>query len=116
MLADILTREEIEKIEKIKEANKNSSMLNKMKNMFGTKKDIENQKIENEILYNQIYNEKLPNYCVIILNDFLRHFLNFEFDPKKASEIVVDLSFKYKFDQSYITYFIAQLNSNMCVT
>ena len=116
MLADILTREEIEKREKIKEANKNSSMLNKMKNMFGTKKDIENQKIENEILYNQIYNEKLPNYCVKILNDYLRHFLNFEFDPKKASEIVVDLSFKYKFDQSYITYFIAQLNSNMCVT
>ena len=116
MLADILTREEIEKREKIKEANKNSSMLNKMKNMFGNKKDAENQKIENEILYNQIYNEKLPNYCVIILNDFLRHFLNFEFDPKKASEIVVDLSFKYKFDQSYITYFIAQLNSNMCVT
>ena len=61
MLADILTREEIEKREKIKEANKNSSMLNKMKNMFGNKKDVENQKIENEILYNQIYNEKLPN-------------------------------------------------------
>ena len=114
MLADILTKREIDRREKLKETNKNSSMLNKVKNMFN-KKDLENQKIENEILYNQIYTEKLPNYCVKILNDYLRHFSNFDFDPKKASEIIVDMSIKYKFQQSYVTFFIAQLNSNMCV-
>ena len=114
MLADILTRREVDRREKLKEQNKNSGMLNKVKNMFANKKDIENQKIENEILYNQIYNEKLPNYCVKILNDYLRHFSNYDFDPKKGSEIIVDMSIKYKFDQSYVTYFIAELNSNMC--
>ena len=114
MLADILTRKEVEKRDKLKEQNKNSGMLNKVKNIFANKKDLENQKIENEILYNQIYNEKLPNYCVKILNDYLRHFSNFDFEPKKGSEIIVDMSIKYKFDQSYVTYFIAELNSNMC--
>ena len=115
MLADILTRREVNRREKLKEQNKNSGMLNKVKNMFANKKDIENQKIENEILYNQIYNEKLPNYCVKILNDYLRHFSNYDFEPKKGSEIIVDMSIKFKFDQSYVTYFIAELNSNMCV-
>jgi len=114
MLADVLTKKEVEKREKINELNKNSGMFTKVKNMFVNKKDLENQKIENEILYNQIYNEKLPNFCVKILNDYLRHFSNFDFDPKKASEIIVDMSIKYKFDQSYVTYFIAELNSNMC--
>ena len=117
MLADVLTKKEIERREKVKEDNKNGGMLNKVKNIFGNKKDIENKKIENEIIYNQIYNEKLSNYCVKVLHEYLRHFSNFDFDdPKKASEIIVDMSIKYKFDQPYVTYFIAQLNSNICVT
>ena len=115
MLADVLTKREIERREKIMNQNKSSGMFDKVKNIFGNKKDSENQKIENEILYNQIYNEKLPNFCVRILNNYLRHFSNFDFDPKKASEIIVDMSIKYKFDQTYVTFFIAELNSNMCV-
>ena len=114
MLADVLTKKEIERREKLKELNKSNGMLNKVKNIFN-KKDLENQKIENEILYSQIYNEKLPNYCVKILYDYLRHFSNFDFEPKKGTEIIVDMSIKYKFEQSYVTYFIAQLNSNMCI-
>ena len=111
MLADVLTKKEIEKREK-KGLNKNEGMLNKMKNMF--KKDTENQRIENEILYSQIYHEKLPNYCAKVLNQYLTHFTNFDFEHKKASEIIVDMSIQYKYDQSYVTYFLAELNSNIC--
>ena len=114
MMADVLTREEIEKREKLKEMNKSNGMFNMMKNVFGNKKDIENQKIENEILYGQIYNEKLPNYCVKVLDIYLEHFSNFNLEHKQASEIITEMSVKYKFDYSYVTYFIAKLNSNIC--
>jgi hypothetical protein len=114
MMADVLTREEIAKREKLKEMNKSNGMFNMMKNVFGNKKDIENQKIENEILYGQIYNEKLPNYCVKVLDIYLEHFSNFNLEHKQASEIITEMSVKYKFDYSYVTYFIAKLNSNIC--
>jgi hypothetical protein len=117
MLADVLTRKEIEKREqlRLRESNKNNGMFNKMKNMFGNKKDIENQRIENEILYGQIYNERLPNYCVKVLDKYMKHFSNFNLEHKEASELIVDMSVKYKFDYSYVTYFLAELNSNLCV-
>ena len=115
MMADVLTRREVEKRERLKESNKNNGMFNIMKNMFGNKKDIENQRIENEILYGQIYNEKLPNYCVKVLDSYLKHFSNFNLEHKKASELIVDMSVKYKFDYSYVTYFLAELNSNICI-
>ena len=114
MMADVLTRKEIKKREKMKES-KNSGVFNTFKNMFGNKKDMENQRIENEILYGQIYNEKLPNYCVKVLDIYLKHFSNFNLEHKKASELIVDLSVKYKFDYSYVTYFLAELNSNLCI-
>ena len=115
MMADVLTRKEIENREKLKESNRSSGMFSKMKNMFGNKKDLENQRIENEILYGQIYDEKLPNYCVKVLYDYINHFSNFNLEHKKATELIVDMSVKYKFDYSYVTYFMAALNSNLCV-
>ena len=115
MMAKVLTKKEIEKREKIKESNKNSGMFNKVKNIFGNKKDIENKRIENEILYGQIYDEKLPNYCVKVLEIYLKHFSNFNLEHKKAAELIVNMSVKYKFNYSYVTYFMAELNSNICV-
>ena len=114
MMADVLTRKEIKKREKMKES-KNNGMFNTFKNMFGNKKDMENQRIENEILYGQIYDEKLPNYCVKVLDIYLKHFSNFNLEHKKASELIVEMSVKYKFDYSYVTYFLAELNSNLCI-
>ena len=115
MMAYVLTRKEIEKREKMKESNKNNGMLSKVKNIFGNKKDMENQRIENEILYGQIYDEKLPNYCVKVLELYLKHFSNFNLEHKNASELIVNMSLKYKFDYSYVTYFLAELNSNLCI-
>ena len=116
MLADVLTRKEIENREKIKESNKNGGMFSKVKNIFGNKKDLENQRIENEILYGQIYDEKLPNYCVKVLNEYLYHFSNFNLEHNEANELIVDMQSKYKFDYSFLTYFMAELNSNLCIT
>ena len=115
MMADVLTRKEIEKREKIKEYNQNSGMFNKVINIFAYKKDIENQKIENEILYEQIYNQQLPNYCVKVIDKYLNHFSHFNLEHTKVSELIVDMSIKYKFDYSYVTYFLSKLNSNLYI-
>jgi hypothetical protein len=45
----------------------------------------------------------------------MKHFSNFNLEHKEASELIVDMSVKYKFDYSYVTYFLAELNSNLCV-
>ena len=108
LMTDFSTRKEVEKRDKLKVSNKNN---NGMLKKFGNKiNDFE--KIENEILYNQIYNEKLVNYSIKVLDVYLKHFSNFNLEHKKAAELIVDMSVIYKFDNSYVAYFMAQLNSD----
>ena len=119
LLAEIKSKSEIEKREKEKvENNKNERMLNKVIGMFNfsnfnNDKNKENEIIENEILFWQIYEEKLPLYSVEVIDDYIQHFSNFNYDQKKASKLILELEEKYKFDHSFVTYFMAKLNSNM---
>ena len=55
----------------------------------------------------------MPQYAVEILEEYMHHFSSFNFEHRKTSELIVDLSTKYKFDNKYVTYFLAQLNSNL---
>ena len=106
-------KSEIEKKEKEKEDDKPNTLMTGFKNYFFSNKIKENQKLENEILSRQLYEEKLPIYAVEILEEYMHHFSSFNFEHRKSSEIIVDLSTKYKFDNKYVTYFLAQLNSNL---
>ena len=118
LLADVRTKSEIEKRIKEKNVNnKNPTMLNKVMGMFSfnNDKNKENEIIENEILFTQIYEEKLPIYSVEVIDDYIQHFSNFNFDPKKASKLILEMAEKYKFGDSFVTYFMAKLNSNMCI-
>ena len=104
---------EIEKKEKEKEEEKPNTLMTGFKNYFFSNKIRENQKLENEILFRQLYEEKLPQYAVEILEEYMHHFSSFNFEHRKTSELIVDLSTKYKFDNKYVTFFLAQLNSNL---
>ena len=116
ILGEMITHMEIEKIEKEKNENlKNGKMLSKVKGIFSKNKNKENAMIENEILFGQLYEEKLPIYSVQVIDEYIDHFSNFNFDQKLASELIIDLAEKYKFDDSFVTYFMAKLNSNMCL-
>ena len=120
MLAEIKSKSVIEKREKEKiENNKNAKngRMSKLMGMFNfsNDKNKENEIIENEILFGQIYEEKLPYYSVDVLEDYIQHFSNFNFDQKKASQLILEMAEKYKFDDSFVTYFMAKLNSNMCI-
>ena len=118
ILSEVKTKKEIEEREKEKNNNnKNDTMFNKVIGMFNfnNDKNKENELIENEILFNQIYEEKLPLYSVEVLDDYIQHFSNFNFDQKKASQLILEMAERYKFDDSFVTYFMAKLNSNMCI-
>ena len=103
----------IEKIEQEKEPDKPKNFMSGFKNMFNSNKLLEYQKLENVILSRQLYEEKLPIYAVKILEEYIHHFTSFNLEHRKSSEIIVDSSTKYKFDNQYVTYFLAELNSNL---
>ena len=113
MTTDRNVKNEIDKREKEKEVDKSNTLMTGFKNYFFSNKIKENQKLENEILSRQLYEEKLPAYAVEILEEYMHHFSSFNFEHRKSSEIIVDLSTKYKFDNKYVTFFLAQLNSNL---
>jgi len=107
-------KQEIEKKEyKDKEEEKPSGMMSGFKNYFFSNKKKDNQKLENEILSIQLYEEKLPIYAVEILEEYIHHFSSFNFDRKLYSSLIVDSSSLYKFNYKYVTYFLAKLNSNL---
>ena len=107
-------QQEIEKKEnKDKEEEKQNGIMSGIKNYWFFSKKKDNQKLENEILSIQLYEENLPKFSVQILEEYIHHFSSFNFDHKKSSEIIVDLSTKYKFNNKYVTFFIAKLNSNI---
>ena len=118
MLGDVIINLQMEKIEKERnETNKNEKMFKKMKGIFSMGgKNKENEMIENEILFVQLYEEKLPIFTVQVIEEYINHFSNFNFDQKIASKLILDLNDKYKFDDSFVTYFMAKLNSNMCLS
>ena len=103
----------IEKIEQEKEPDKPKNFMSGFKNMFNSNKLLEYQKLEKVILSRQLYEEKLPIYAVKILEEYIHHFSSFNLEHRKSSEIIVDSSTKYKFDNQYVTYFLAELNSNL---
>ena len=109
LMTNVSAKKEVEKRDKLKGSSHKSN--NGKFSIFGNKiSDFE--KIENEILYNQIYNEKLITYSIKVLDVYLKHFSNFNLEHKKAAELIVDMSIIYKFDNSYVAYFMAQLNSD----
>ena len=118
MLGDVIINIQMEKIERERNEqmkNKNEKMFSKVKGIFGMGRSKENIMIENEILYGQLYEEKLPIFSVQVIDEYISHFSNFNLDLKIASKLILDLADKYKFGDSFVTYFMAKLNSNMCL-
>ena len=112
MVTEKNVKVEIEKKEKENKEDK-PTLMSGFKNYFFNNKNKENQKLENEILARQLYEEKLPIFTIEILEEYMHHFSSFNFEHRKCSELIVDLSTKYKFDNKYVTFFLAQLNSNL---
>lgn len=50
---------------------------------------------------------------ISVINEFIPHFANFNFDVSEAIDIIVELSSKYNFPKEKISYFVTKLNSNI---
>ena len=107
-ITDFKVKNELEK----KNQTNETGVLFSIKNIFGGGKIKENKKIESEIVYRQLYLKKLPIYTVEILDEYILHFSNFNFDVTQSMELINEFSVKYKFDKLYVNYFLAKLNSN----
>ena len=75
-------------------------------------KDENNEKIENEILYSQIYKEKSPNYCTDVLSEYISHFINYDFIEKETYTLIEELAKQYDLNAKQKNYFLEMLNSN----
>ena len=101
-ISEIKVKHEIEKNQNmdIKKKKSNQDMFSKVKNMLGNKfntnQQDENKKIEDKIIYGKIYEEKIPVYAVEILEDYIKHFFNFNYNIKEGEKILIDIGKKYQ--------------------
>ena len=73
----------------------------------------DNEKMERDILYNQIYKEKSNNYLNEILTEFIGHFINYDFIEKKTFSLIENLSEQYNLNAKQKNYFIKMIESNI---
>ena len=116
------TKAEIEKKEKSKNSKGNSTdkgngtYYSKFKGMFTfNNNNIENKKVENEIVFGQKYKSNLPLYCTEIIEEYIQHFSNFNLTKNISLMIVEDMYKEYHFNKLYYEYFIYEIVSN-CTT
>ena len=107
MLARIKINEEIH-------IRKKNNVLRKdsLFKFFGNK-DEGNEKIENEILYSQLYKEKSADYCTEILSEYIPHFIKYDFMEDKTYTIIKQLSEEYFLNARQKNYFLEMINSNI---
>ena len=109
MLAKIKLNEELNVRKKNATKKKEIGIISKF---FGGNNE-GNEKIENKILYSQIYKDKSAEYCTEILSEFLFHFLNYDFINKNSIIVIEQFSLLYGLNSKQKNYFLEILNSNM---
>ena len=117
IVANVKTREEIIKKENSNNEKQSITLFKKVMDIFNinNENEIENKKIENTILFEQMLDDNLPMCCVEVLEEYIQHFANFNFDHKKSTDLILEISEKYKFNDAFVTYFMAELTSNTSI-
>ena len=78
---------------------------------FGANDDYD--EIENEILYSQLYKEHSSNFLNEVLNEYLDHFICYDFCKAKTIELIEQISAEYCLNLKQKNYFIKYIKSNM---
>ena len=112
-VAEEKTKADLEKKEKGNNIRGNfnekaSSGLSNYLNIFTSG----NKKVENEIIYGQKYKDNLPLCCIEVVEEYIHHFSNFNVPKERAIEIIKEIYNIYKFQKSYLEYFICEIKSN----
>ena len=109
MFAKIKIIEEFNTRRKNSVSKKDTGIISRF---FGSK-DEDNEKIEREILYSQIYKEKSSDYCTGILTEFISHFMNYDFIEEKTKKVIEHISNQYSLNIKQKNYFLEMINSNI---
>ena len=92
----------------------NKSILGNLKNKFKT---MFNNKEKSNIIQNSLppglFDKIYSHETLSVINEFIPHFANFNFDVSEAIDIIVELSSKYNLPKEKISYFVTKLNSNI---
>ena len=94
----------------------NKSILGNLKNKFKTmfnNKEKNSSMIVQDNVPQPIFDKICCHETLSVVNEFIPHFANFNFDVSEAIDIIVELSSKYNFPKEKISYFVTKLNSNI---
>jgi len=108
MLAKIKMNEEFKRRRK-NSIKKESGIFYKLLGVSGNN----NYEIENEILLSQIYKEKSAIYLSEVLEEYIRHFYNYNFIEQKTSNLIEQLAEEYYLNIKQKNYFIKMIDSNI---
>ena len=111
MLAKIKINDEF-KYRKKNSLSKDTGIISGIGKFFGGKNEA-NEKLENEILYSQIYKENISFYCNEILSEYICHFMDYDFVEKKTLELIEQLSNQYNLNDKQKNYYIEMINTNI---
>ena len=106
MIARIKIVEEFKSRKKIS-SKKDSGLISKI---FGSS---DNNAIENEILFSQIYMEKASTYLNEVLEEFITHFTCYDFAEKRTINLIEQLAEQYSLNNKQKNYFIKTINSDI---
>ena len=73
----------------------------------------DNDKIESEILYSQIYKEKSHIYLNELLTEYIGHFIHFDFIEKKTLTLIEQFSEQYYLNAKQKNYYINMIKASM---
>ena len=71
-----------------------------------------NQDLEQEILFNQLFQKKSSSICYKVLEDYLKQFINYNFYGKSLLKLVDTFGNNYKLPNQYKDYFKKVLETN----
>ena len=71
-----------------------------------------NQDLEKEILFNQMFQKKSPKICYRVLEDYLKQFINYNFCGKSIPKLIDTFGNTYKLPPKYKDYFKKVLETN----
>lgn len=112
MLAKIKINDEFQYRKKNSLSKKETGIISGIGKFFGGNYEA-NEKIENEILYSQIYKENISFYCNEILSEYISHFMDYDFIEEKTFELIEQVSNQYSLNVKQKNYYIEMLNSNI---
>ena len=72
-----------------------------------------NEKIEREILYSQIYKEKSSIYLNEVLTEYIGHFIHYDFIEKKTLNLIEQFSEQYYLNAKQKNYYMNMIKTSM---